>query len=98
MVPNDCDFWIKTVFAFFLTLNRIFPIKDVPLETDDLSNWLYQRFIEKEDLLSHFYETGTQKPITHIAEVTDSFKMYFRRENHFFNSSNTLKKSKYFCI
>ncbi|KAL2770847.1 acyl-CoA:lysophosphatidylglycerol acyltransferase 1 isoform 2 [Daubentonia madagascariensis] len=37
---------------------RIFPIKDVPLETDDLTNWLYQRFIEKEDLLSHFYETG----------------------------------------
>ncbi|XP_003357646.2 acyl-CoA:lysophosphatidylglycerol acyltransferase 1 [Sus scrofa] len=41
---------------------RIFPIKDVPLETDDLSNWLYQRFIEKEDLLSHFYETGAFPP------------------------------------
>lgn len=38
---------------------RIFPIKDVPLETDDdLADWLYQRFIEKEDLLSHFYETA----------------------------------------
>lgn len=41
---------------------RIFPIKDVPLETDDLSDWLYQRFIEKEDLLSHFYETGAFPP------------------------------------
>ncbi|KAF6293219.1 lysophosphatidylglycerol acyltransferase 1 [Rhinolophus ferrumequinum] len=41
---------------------RIFPIKDVPLETDDLSDWLYQRFIEKEDLLAHFYETGAFPP------------------------------------
>ncbi|XP_036883548.1 LOW QUALITY PROTEIN: acyl-CoA:lysophosphatidylglycerol acyltransferase 1 [Sturnira hondurensis] len=41
---------------------RIFPIKDVPLETDDLSDWLYQRFIEKEDLLSHFYKTGAFPP------------------------------------
>ncbi|KFO25435.1 Integrator complex subunit 7 [Fukomys damarensis] len=41
---------------------RIFPIKDVPLETDDLTNWLYQRFIEKEDLLAHFYETGAFPP------------------------------------
>ncbi|ERE72673.1 integrator complex subunit 7 [Cricetulus griseus] len=41
---------------------RIFPIKDVPLETDDLTSWLYQRFIEKEDLLSHFYKTGAFPP------------------------------------
>ncbi|XP_058525141.1 acyl-CoA:lysophosphatidylglycerol acyltransferase 1 isoform X1 [Ochotona princeps] len=42
---------------------RIFPVKDVPLETDDsLADWLYQRFIEKEDLLSHFYETGAFPP------------------------------------
>ena len=44
----------------FLNLHRIFPIGDVPLETEDLTSWLYQRFIEKEDLLSHFYKTGTQ--------------------------------------
>ncbi|XP_076404341.1 acyl-CoA:lysophosphatidylglycerol acyltransferase 1 isoform X2 [Peromyscus maniculatus bairdii] len=42
---------------------RIFPIKDVPLETDDLASWLYQRFIEKEDLLSHFYKTGAFPPL-----------------------------------
>lgn len=67
------EFGIKVVFALFvLTPNRIFPIKDVPLETDDLSNWLYQRFIEKEDLLSYFYETGMQYPITYLPEGTDS--------------------------
>ncbi|KAF4798652.1 Acyl-CoA:lysophosphatidylglycerol acyltransferase 1 [Turdus rufiventris] len=36
---------------------RIFPVKDVPAEPEALTNWLYQRFIEKEDLLTHFYET-----------------------------------------
>lgn len=42
---------------------RIFPIGDVPLETEDLTSWLYQRFIEKEDLLSHFYKTGAFPPL-----------------------------------
>lgn len=37
---------------------RIFPVKDVPAEPEALTHWLYQRFIEKEDLLTHFYETG----------------------------------------
>lgn len=41
---------------------RIFPIGDVPLETEDLTSWLYQRFIEKEELLSHFYKTGAFPP------------------------------------
>uniref|UniRef100_A0A8C9LC87 Phospholipid/glycerol acyltransferase domain-containing protein n=1 Tax=Pavo cristatus TaxID=9049 RepID=A0A8C9LC87_PAVCR len=40
---------------------RIFPIKDVPAEPEALSQWLYQRFIEKEDLLTHFYETGRKE-------------------------------------
>ncbi|KAG8504420.1 LOW QUALITY PROTEIN: Acyl-CoA:lysophosphatidylglycerol acyltransferase 1, partial [Galemys pyrenaicus] len=43
-------------------LPRIFPVKDVPLETEGLTSWLYQRFIEKEDLLSHFYRTGAFPP------------------------------------
>lgn len=38
--------------------DRIFPVKDVPAEPEALTHWLYQRFIEKEDLLTHFYETG----------------------------------------
>lgn len=46
----------------------------MPLETDGLSDWLYQRFIEKEELLSHFYETGTPFPITYVSEVGDSSK------------------------
>lgn len=41
---------------------RVFPIKDVPLETDGLSAWLYQRFVEKEHLLAHFYRTGAFPP------------------------------------
>lgn len=37
---------------------RIYPIKDVPVESVALTRWLYQRFVEKEELLAHFYETG----------------------------------------
>ncbi|XP_012676439.1 acyl-CoA:lysophosphatidylglycerol acyltransferase 1 isoform X2 [Clupea harengus] len=42
---------------------RIFPIKDVPLETEALTDWLYKRFVEKEELLAHFYETGRFPPL-----------------------------------
>ncbi|KAL6042105.1 hypothetical protein STEG23_003955, partial [Scotinomys teguina] len=55
--PSVLADFIWFSFSHKATLLRIFPIKDVPLETDDLASWLYQRFIEKEDLLSHFYKT-----------------------------------------
>lgn len=62
--PIDIQTWILGYRkpAVIHVHYRIFPVKDVPLETDDLSDWLYQRFIEKEDLLSHFYETGAFPP------------------------------------
>ncbi|XP_078260904.1 acyl-CoA:lysophosphatidylglycerol acyltransferase 1 [Rhinoraja longicauda] len=41
---------------------RIYPIKDVPIESEALTSWLYQRFVEKEELLAHFYETGAFPP------------------------------------
>ncbi|XP_064882544.1 acyl-CoA:lysophosphatidylglycerol acyltransferase 1-like isoform X2 [Oncorhynchus nerka] len=41
---------------------RVYPIKEVPVETKPLTDWLYQRFVEKEDLLAHFYETGAFPP------------------------------------
>ncbi|XP_030637963.1 acyl-CoA:lysophosphatidylglycerol acyltransferase 1 isoform X1 [Chanos chanos] len=41
---------------------RTYPIKDVPVETEALTEWLYQRFVEKEELLAHFYQTGAFPP------------------------------------
>lgn len=41
---------------------RVYPIKEVPVETTPLTDWLYQRFVEKEQLLAHFYETGAFPP------------------------------------
>lgn len=38
---------------------RKFPIEEVPLETTALTQWLYDRFQEKEELLKEFYQTGT---------------------------------------
>ncbi|KFO56617.1 Acyl-CoA:lysophosphatidylglycerol acyltransferase 1, partial [Corvus brachyrhynchos] len=61
---------------------RIFPVKDVPAEPEALTNWLYQRFIEKEDLLTHFYETGRMIPskenwallMTSLTRISEWFK------------------------
>ncbi|XP_029449113.1 acyl-CoA:lysophosphatidylglycerol acyltransferase 1 [Rhinatrema bivittatum] len=62
--PMDIQTWIlgykkPTVTHVYY---RIYPIKDVPLETKGLTDWLYQRFVEKEELLSYFYEKGAFPP------------------------------------
>ncbi|XP_020795594.1 acyl-CoA:lysophosphatidylglycerol acyltransferase 1 [Boleophthalmus pectinirostris] len=41
---------------------RMYPIKEVPVEAEALTDWLYQRFVEKEQLLEHFYNTGLFPP------------------------------------
>ncbi|KAG7508348.1 integrator complex subunit 7 [Solea senegalensis] len=42
---------------------RMYPIKEVPVEAEALTDWLYQRFVEKEKLLTHFYDTGSFPPL-----------------------------------
>lgn len=46
------------VFSISLFCFRMYPIKEVPMEAEALTDWLYQRFVEKEELLAHFYNTG----------------------------------------
>lgn len=43
---------------------RRFPIADLPESADDLRRWLLDRWHEKDDLLEHFYATGSfpQRP------------------------------------
>ncbi|XP_043075533.1 acyl-CoA:lysophosphatidylglycerol acyltransferase 1 [Puntigrus tetrazona] len=48
---------------------RTYPIKDVPVESEALTDWLYQRFVEKEKLLAHFYKTGAFPPLEGQKEV-----------------------------
>lgn len=38
---------------------RLFPSTVVPREPEQLSKWLYDRWVEKEALLEHFYKHGT---------------------------------------
>lgn len=47
-------------------LCRMYPIKEVPLEAEALTNWLYQRFVEKEQLLAHFYDTGESRHVIFV--------------------------------
>ena len=37
---------------------RCYPVSDVPRAEDALLKWLYDRYVEKEDLLEVFYRTG----------------------------------------
>lgn len=62
--PMDIQTWIFGYRPATVTHvhYRIYPIKDVPVETEPLTDWLYQRFVEKEDLLEHFYQTGAFPP------------------------------------
>jgi len=37
---------------------RRYPVASLPSSDDDLSTWLHQRFQEKDELLTHYYEHG----------------------------------------
>ncbi|XP_070578240.1 acyl-CoA:lysophosphatidylglycerol acyltransferase 1-like [Ptychodera flava] len=50
---------------------RYYPIKDVPTDPDDLTKWMYQRFVEKEHMLSHFYSTGKFPTHSQDSRITD---------------------------
>lgn len=37
---------------------RLYPSTEVPTDTEGMTQWLYDRFIEKEKMLEEFYKTG----------------------------------------
>ncbi|XP_039757345.1 acyl-CoA:lysophosphatidylglycerol acyltransferase 1-like [Pararge aegeria] len=37
---------------------RLYPSSEVPTDTDGMTQWLYDRFIEKDKMLEEFYRTG----------------------------------------
>ncbi|XP_072391191.1 acyl-CoA:lysophosphatidylglycerol acyltransferase 1-like [Diabrotica undecimpunctata] len=38
---------------------RLYPQKDVPQDTETLTTWLFDRWVEKEKMLESYYRTGT---------------------------------------
>ncbi len=38
--------------------HRKFPISELPKDTESLTQWMYDRFVEKEELLEVFHKTG----------------------------------------
>ncbi|KAL0829421.1 hypothetical protein ABMA28_004194 [Loxostege sticticalis] len=41
---------------------RLYPSSEVPTDTEEMTNWLYDRFIEKDKMLEEFYRTGKFPP------------------------------------
>ncbi|XP_045499668.1 acyl-CoA:lysophosphatidylglycerol acyltransferase 1-like [Colias croceus] len=37
---------------------RLYPSSEVPSDSEGMTNWLYDRFIEKDKMLEEFYRTG----------------------------------------
>ncbi|XP_026276936.1 acyl-CoA:lysophosphatidylglycerol acyltransferase 1 isoform X1 [Frankliniella occidentalis] len=37
---------------------RVFNMADIPREQEGLTKWLFDRWVEKEEMLKHYYETG----------------------------------------
>ncbi|XP_076314164.1 acyl-CoA:lysophosphatidylglycerol acyltransferase 1-like isoform X2 [Tachypleus tridentatus] len=50
---------------------RKFPVDDIPSNNEeDLRNWLFERWEEKEVMLKEFYKTG-KFPVSHLGESSD---------------------------
>ncbi|XP_053608331.1 acyl-CoA:lysophosphatidylglycerol acyltransferase 1-like [Plodia interpunctella] len=41
---------------------RLYPCTDVPADSEGMTNWLYDRFVEKDKMLEEFYRTGKFPP------------------------------------
>lgn len=63
---------------------RMYPIKEVPVEAEALTDWLYQRFVEKEELLAHFYDTGLSNWNINIFHI--HFLVCSSKKNRIFQS------------
>lgn len=59
---------------------RRFATKDIPEGEKEFEQWLYQRFVEKDQMLIKFYETGefeskkriqTSIGLRHFSEIAD---------------------------
>lgn len=49
---------------------RVFEIESVPRDEEGFKNWMYDRYIEKEAMLEHFYKTGSLRD--NLTETIDS--------------------------
>lgn len=53
--------------------HRIYPISEIPLDTEGLTDWMNQRFVEKEMLLQNYYKYNI------LPSITDQEKRNFPR-------------------
>ncbi|XP_047534179.1 acyl-CoA:lysophosphatidylglycerol acyltransferase 1 isoform X2 [Vanessa atalanta] len=78
---------------------RLYPSSEVPTDTEGMTQWLYDRFIEKDKMLEEFYRTG-QFPST---ERNSSVPRQVRQDNlrylilHLFFIASTFLQYKIWC-
>ena len=62
--PDNTDLNILTIVAGtrkpcnVTVHHRVFPIEELPLDTESLIEWMYDRYVEKEAMLEIFHKTG----------------------------------------
>nr|XP_032518386.1 acyl-CoA:lysophosphatidylglycerol acyltransferase 1-like [Danaus plexippus plexippus] len=78
---------------------RLYPSSEVPSDNEELTQWLYDRFIEKDKMLEEYYRTGKFPSKGSISEVPRQV----RQDNlrylilHLFFIASTFIQYKMFC-
>lgn len=67
---------------------RLYKITDVPSEEASLTEWLYERFYEKEQILKKFYETGLSDAVNLSSQIIRQDILRFVLINAFFITSS----------
>lgn len=73
---------------------RLYPSSEVPSDTEGMTQWLYDRFIEKDKLLEEFYRTGkfpTKGSGPHLARVVRQDNLRYLILHLFFITSTYLQ-------
>ncbi|VVC96146.1 unnamed protein product [Leptidea sinapis] len=78
---------------------RLYPSSEVPSDTEGMTQWLYDRFIEKEKILEEFYRTGqfpskSNTPLVFRPVRQDNVRYLIL---HLFFIASTFIQIKFFC-
>uniref|UniRef100_A0A2A4JWB5 Acyltransferase C-terminal domain-containing protein n=1 Tax=Heliothis virescens TaxID=7102 RepID=A0A2A4JWB5_HELVI len=73
---------------------RLYPSSEVPADTEGMTQWLYDRFVEKDQMLEEFYRTGrfpTKGSGPHLARIVRQDNLRYLILHTFFIASTYLQ-------
>ncbi|XP_013196604.2 acyl-CoA:lysophosphatidylglycerol acyltransferase 1 isoform X2 [Amyelois transitella] len=80
---------------------RLYPCTDVPADTEGMTNWLYDRFVEKDKMLEEYYRTGkfpSNGPTANVQRTVRQDNLRYLILHLFFIASTLIQLKVYYYL